>query len=249
MLHVDRDSASSPTYLTLRSTRLSNFQSAGEIDTSFTNIFYASIRINARVRGSSGAVAGLFLFADDQNESDIEILTRDPTSVFRASNQPDLDKAGNDVIGASSVVKIPTTAKGNGIQVDNSWMAWTTYRLDWTNGRSQWFANDVSLSNKTYGVPKKASQFIMNLWSNGGLWSGNMSVGGQATMDIQWVDMVYNVSSGSKATGCKNVCRVDGVKAVGFPELTSLGAWLPRVKGFWFKAWMLALGVTVCTGI
>ena len=222
-----------------------------------TNIYYASIRIYARVRGSSGAVAGLFTFADNENESDIEVLTRDPTSVFRASNQPDLDREGNEVAGASSVVKLPATPEGNGVQIDNSWTDWTTYRLDWINGRSEWFANNVSVSNKTYGVPKKGSQFIMNSWSNGGNWSGNMTVGGQSTMDVQWVDMVYNVSSGvgkrsNKAdggSGCKVVCRIDGVRTVGFPEVTSSSAWLPRVKGVWLGAWMVVLTIAVFSGI
>lgn len=53
---------------------------------------YASVRIRARVYGAPGAVAGLFIYANGRNESDIEILTRDDESVIRYSNQPVVDE-------------------------------------------------------------------------------------------------------------------------------------------------------------
>ena len=49
---------------------------------------HASIRIRARVAGSPGACAGIFTYLDDEQESDIEILTRDDRSTMRATNQP-----------------------------------------------------------------------------------------------------------------------------------------------------------------
>jgi hypothetical protein len=56
------------------------------------NLLYASTRIRARVVGDDGAVAGLFYYRDGNNESDIEILTRDETSAIRYSNQPVVDE-------------------------------------------------------------------------------------------------------------------------------------------------------------
>jgi hypothetical protein len=41
--------------------------------------------------GNNGAVAGLFYYRNDNNESDIEILTRDESSSIRYSNQPVVD--------------------------------------------------------------------------------------------------------------------------------------------------------------
>jgi len=55
------------------------------------NILHASIRIRARVYGAAGAVAGLFIFQNDHNESDIEILTRDDPTEIWYSNQPVVD--------------------------------------------------------------------------------------------------------------------------------------------------------------
>lgn len=39
---------------------------------------YASVRLRARVFGDAGACAGMFTVYDDDNESDIEILTTEP---------------------------------------------------------------------------------------------------------------------------------------------------------------------------
>lgn len=92
----------------------------------------------------------------------------------------------------------------------------------------------------TYGVPKKPSSLTLNVWSDGGIWSGNMSVGDEAYLQVQWVEMVFNTSGPvtgprgatrgkrwlglagmlekRKGKGCETVCTVDGVQRVGFPE-------------------------------
>lgn len=72
-----------PTYLTLRTVRLDDFQSAAEVENEQKNLMHASMRMRARVVGDEGAVAGFFTFFDDDNESDIEILTDDPDAVIR----------------------------------------------------------------------------------------------------------------------------------------------------------------------
>lgn len=69
------------------------------------------------------------------------------------------------------------------------------------------------------------------MWSNGGVWSGNMTVGDSAYLDISWVEMVFNTSgpitgypdSSTKvkrhsSKKCKSVCIVDGVDVVGTPQ-------------------------------
>jgi len=55
------------------------------------NLLHASTRFRARVVGDAGAVAGLFYYQNGNNESDIEILTRDDPSIVRYSNQPTVD--------------------------------------------------------------------------------------------------------------------------------------------------------------
>lgn len=240
--------------MTLRTQRLPAFQSVAELDSIATNIYYASIRIRARIAGSPGAVAGLFTYADDTDESDIEILTRDVSSQFRATNQPTVDASGNEIPDASTVVPIPAANS----KKNESWTDWVDYRLDWLDGKTEWFINQNSVQSKTHGVPKKASQLILNLWGNGGMWSGNMSVGGAATMDVEWVEMAYNTSGlvGKRedSGGCKTVCNIDGVKSVGFPEAassaTAVGPWRSRSEGGYPGfVWVLIVGYIISIGI
>ena len=164
--------------------------------------------------GSPGAVAGLFTFADDSNESDIEILTRDPTSSFRATNQPGVDSSGNAIPGASRIVAVasnatkPQQGPNGAVPGNSSYPDWNTWRLDWTQERTEWFVNEVSVLNNSYGVPKEGSRFIMNVWGNGGSWSGGMEVGGGGWWVVQGGEMVFSptvIAGGDGTGGCGGV--------------------------------------------
>ncbi|KAF2790207.1 glycoside hydrolase family 16 protein [Melanomma pulvis-pyrius CBS 109.77] len=218
------------TYLTLRTSRLDDFQSAGEIENEQKNLMHCSMRMYGRVSGSKGAVAGFFTFYDDDNESDIEILTNDATDVIRYTNQPSVDKEGNEVQVASvAPTKLPR------------WDDWQTHRIDWLPKNSYWFLDGNQVAANTYSVPRIPSYLVMNMWSDGGTWSGNMSVGDSAEFHIQWIELIFNTSGpvegpgGSrndkrsmdllekrKAKGCEVVCKVDGVKQIGTPEVVSV---------------------------
>ncbi|MCJ1354894.1 MAG: hypothetical protein MMC33_004884 [Icmadophila ericetorum] len=222
-VYILRDSKTSPTHLTLRSTRLTDFQSIAEIDSVPGDYMHASIRVKARIVGSPGAVAGIFTYADDDNESDIEILTNDLDSGFHATNQP----------GNINGVPVPDATSFNAItdptspEKNTSWTGWTVYRLDWTPTKSEWFTNGYSVSNKTYSVPRKPSYFILNVWSDGGSWSGEMAVGGVATMDIEWLEMAYNTTTSSSCADepvCVVACDLTvnaGVGTLGVPQPAS----------------------------
>ncbi|KAI9721978.1 MAG: hypothetical protein M1812_001936 [Candelaria pacifica] len=231
-------------YLTLRTVRLPDFQSAAEVESLQKNLMYASIRLRARVIGDAGACAGMFTVYNDDNESDIEILTMEPKDKINYSNQPTVDNNG-EVIPLSGVDAV----------VPTNWTDWNDHRLDWLPHKTSWYINGVHTVDNTYSVPREASCLTMNMWSNGGEgWTGKMRVGGSAELQIQWIDMVFNTSGpvtgppGATTkkrdvatlssrlmrrkraeTPCKVACAVDGVKKVGFPEVvrnstaTSLG--------------------------
>lgn len=70
------------------------------------------------------------------------------------------------------------------------------------------------------------------MWSDGGVWSGNMSVGDTAYMEIEWVEMAFNTSGPDdlssrdlhKRAGqpeCQTMCTIDGVTVVGNPEIAA----------------------------
>lgn len=232
------------TYLTLRALRLPDFASIAEIDSNQKNVLHSSIRTRMRVIPAfsnasapivntglgpfdgvntshpvaPGAVLGFFTYESDKQESDIEILTSDPITNIRYSNQPDFDaKTGNTVPGASTDVVLP-----DGMV----WTDWHDHRIDWYNGVSRWYIDGQLVLEKTINVPTKPSGLVLNLWSDGGEWSGNMSVGAQVVAGFEWIEMVFNISG--KVTGpqkrhqqtCGIGCSVDGVQEIGFPVVS-----------------------------
>jgi beta-glucanase (GH16 family) len=192
----------------------------------------------ARVIGSPGACAGFFTYrAPPANqplkvqEIDIEILTQDPRNAIQLTNQPSTDKDGNAV--AESTVNATTPD-------DVSWSDWNIYRMDWMPKMSSWYFNGVPMANISYHEPKNPSGLIINMWGDGGVWTGVMPVNDSAYMQIQWIDLVFNTSGkydtgkkmkrdghgpsggltrrGSKK-GCAVVCSIDEVDEIGTPAV------------------------------
>ncbi|KAK0618771.1 hypothetical protein DIS24_g11548, partial [Lasiodiplodia hormozganensis] len=220
-----------PTYLSLRTVRLDDFQSAAEVENLQKNLMHASLRMRARVVGDPGAVAGFFTFYDDDNESDIEILTDDPEAVIRYTNQPAVGSDGNEVPQASlKVAQLP------------SWRDWQEHRIDWLPHRSNWYLDGALRATNTYSVPRRPSYLVLNMWSDGGEWSGDMDVGGSAELQIQWIEMVFNTSGPVEGPGggddekrrrmVKRGARGVGEEGVDGALLDGgLGSWLWRSMG------------------
>jgi hypothetical protein len=226
-IQQNNDSNDPSTYLTLRTSRLEEFQSAAEIENLQKNLMHASVRMSGRVIGSKGAVAGFFTYFDDTNESDIEILTDDTPDVIRYTNQPAVDKEGNEV----------STASLERSQLPR-WNEWQTHRIDWLDKNSYWYLNSQQVAANTYSVPREPSGLVINMWSDGGDWSGNMSVGDAAEFQLQWIEMTFNTSGplegpaggtnkrdlgalGKREEGCEIVCKIDDVQTLGTPEVVT----------------------------
>jgi len=219
------------TYLVMRTTRHDNFTSTAEIETRVRDIYRCSIRVRLRVlpanvsvshpkewlpqhsqhgipqsknstisdnlacpvegaRPPSGACVGIFTY-NPQCESDIEILTSDPSYRVRYANQPDYDPVTDKMIpGASTVADLPIP-----------WTTWSTHRLDWLPEISRWWADGKPQEAKTYRVPNMQSRLVINLWSDGGGWTGDMKIGDSVYLGIEYIELAYNRSSdGSKST-------------------------------------------------
>lgn len=193
--------------------------------------------MRARVSGAPGAVAGFFTYHDDDTESDIEILTRDPDGYVHYSNQPTADSSGKAIPGSTYNVSIPAGRK---------WTDWNTYRIDWVAGQSAWYVNGVRRATTKVNVPGAPSVVILNMWSNGGAWAGSMKEGDEAFLQVQWVEMVFNTSTqpaSSSGSGKPVICSID--KVLGMPTVSSLGArtdgrngWTLLLSPLLFMVWM-----------
>ena len=175
----------SPTYLFLSARKLANgTQLATELDYTEHIVTFASIRVMARVHGASGAVAGIFTYFDDTTESDIEIRTQDLSTEVHLSNQPTTDLTTTEGIPGATFNK-PVA----------DYQEWNVYRLDWIAGRSAWYINGAESASTKVNVPDTSSTIILNMWSNGGDFSGKMKPGDEAWFEIQWIELVYNTTN------------------------------------------------------
>ncbi|EPE33346.1 Concanavalin A-like lectins/glucanase [Glarea lozoyensis ATCC 20868] len=263
-VYLEKSDDADPSYtshLTLRTSRQPDFQSVAEFDSVEQNFQYLSARFMARVIGSPGACAGMFTYlANDDpqlvQEADIEILTSGPRNVVQYTNQPAVDADGNE----------KPEATVNGTQ-PRDWSEWNVYRVDWMPKSTSWYVNGNSVAKIEFQVPKDPAGLMVNMWSNGGSWTGNMSTFDEAFLQIQWIELVYNTSgpyggSGAKKRdtddigfsgplekrkkkqqGCKVVCSIDEqVNVTGTPAVLSNNtAAAPlgwKGEGMGFMAWM-----------
>ncbi|KAI1780218.1 carbohydrate-binding module family 1 protein [Hypoxylon cercidicola] len=217
--------AGSQTYMVMRTMRHDTFQSAAEIDSVSLGYRYLSIRIYARTKGAPGAITAMFTFRGapqlaQVQEADLEIRTVDPKCSIQYTNQPSWNATG-DIPEATRNVSVPN-------RVD--WSHWQYHRMDWTPGSTSWFVDGQLMSSIQFQAPRDASRVMFNSWSDGGSWSGNMTAGLSAEMQIQWIDIVYNSTdptSGNSSTNpgarghCANTCSIDLTSKTGTPVLIS----------------------------
>ena len=70
------------------------------------------------------------------------------------------------------------------------------HRLDWTPGLSTWYVNGQAVAKISFQAPSDPTTIIFNMWSNGGSWTSTMRVGEEALLQIQWIEMAYNMTDG-----------------------------------------------------
>ncbi|KAF7557787.1 hypothetical protein G7Z17_g423 [Cylindrodendrum hubeiense] len=185
----DDKNPASDTYLTMRTNRLRTFQGASEFD-SLDHFQYLSIRFLGRTRGEPGACMAMFTYvpADEIKniqEADLEMLTREDTDRIHYTNHPGYSIEGE---------VFPKATRNTTLPDDLHWGDWVEHRLDWTPTQSIWYANGIETANIAFQVPRDPSLMIFNTWGDGGVWVGNMTLNGEAYMQIQWIEMVYNIS-------------------------------------------------------
>jgi hypothetical protein len=192
-------------YLSLNTERVDDkTQDSGEITFKEFNASYASMRVSGRIHGAPGAVAGIFTYLNDTQESDIELFTRAPAQYIQYSNQPSSSGEPDwiDIPGATVNVTMPHAKK---------YTDWHIHRLDWTPGRSVFFLDDEQLNTTTLHVPvaDPPSGLYIDMWSANSTWSGSMDIGKNATFDIQWIELMFNTTKPLKTGTGPRVCAVE----------------------------------------
>ncbi|KAK1751762.1 beta-glucanase [Echria macrotheca] len=176
------------TWLTFRTQRFEKFQSAAEIESLSKAYQFLSVRMLSRTFGGKGAITALFTYLHSENvsevqEADLEVLTKGEDNIIHYTNQPGYSADGKLIPQATVNATMPDGLK---------WTDWAIHRLDWTPTRNTWYVNGQQVAQISFQTPRDPSKIILNAWSDGGQWSGNMSVGDSAYMQVQWLEVVFN---------------------------------------------------------
>lgn len=161
----------------------------GEVQTSFDDILYASVRTRAIFSDVPGTCAGIFFYKDGTQEIDIEYL----------SDASSLSNSGVDTPPPMQYTNQATAAGGTatyskGPPPDDV-TTMHEYRIDWTPGRTSFFLDGALQKSFTDNVPTQAGPWIWNHWTNG---DRGWSVGppqADSTFKIQNIVMYYNRTS------------------------------------------------------
>jgi hypothetical protein len=190
----------------------------------------------SRVHGAPGAVAGIFTYLNDTQESDIEIFTRAPTTHVQYSNQP-------SSLGSPTWDPIPGATVNITMPDGDVITDWHVHRLDWTAARSVFFFDDVQMNETTLHVPvaDPPSAFYIDMWSANSSWSGSMDIGKNATLDILWIEMLFNTTAEVKPAGTQRVCAVANGTSMTAPSSSGVS---PRLGS---PTWLVGVVVGVFT--
>lgn len=183
------------TYLSLRTNRQPSFQAAADF-ASVDGFRHCSIRFLGRIRGEPGAVTGMSTSASatangtaDLQETAVEMLTRERADRIHYANG--------------------STSRNMTLPDGLTWDDWIGHRLDWTPTQSIWYANGIQTANVSFPTPRDPSLLIFSTWGDGSTKSGTMSVYGEAYMQIQWLQIVYNTTATNSERTCGMVCSID----------------------------------------
>ncbi|KAM6513320.1 hypothetical protein FALCPG4_015756 [Fusarium falciforme] len=209
----DKSDGNAKTALAFPSSRQneSSHQSSG-MDFTDEAILHLSLRLYARVSGAPGACATFFTYKNDTQEADIELLTRDDEDVVGFNTQPTFDIRGKYVPDSHWNMSLPKNISRE---------TWINYRMDWVGDQVVWYINGVHMANTTVNVPVAPSRLSVALWGNGGTWTGNMTLGKSALLEVQWIEVAYNLSGANPAERGATVCNLD--------EVNDEGSWQPYI--------------------
>lgn len=184
-------------HLALLAKRKDGQQYSGSLESRDT-VHYGSFRaryaIKASGTGGQGAVSGFFTFkAGGDNELDIEILTSEPKTRAHYSTHVEGGEGGGN----------PTFVK----DFPFGWDQMLTHRFDWEPDVVRFWVEDRWMGDLRKGVPQSPSTLCLNMWSSGEqTWGGSMAEGGEARMEIRWVQGFYNTTQDRQ--GCEKMCYV-----------------------------------------
>lgn len=130
-----------------------------QVDTTVSDILYASVRTTAIFATPAGTVNGNFFYWNDTQEIDIEYVT-DPNSQSNLDNKQSTGSA-KPLMYTNQLHTFAPRASPSDAQTNAH-----EYRIDWVKGKTTFYLDGV-LQNTTFttDVPTHAGSWIWNNWS------------------------------------------------------------------------------------
>ncbi|GAB7350070.1 hypothetical protein MBLNU459_g0739t1 [Dothideomycetes sp. NU459] len=153
--------------------------SSSQMQTTYTDILYGSVRTVAMVSGVAGTTHGFTFYSNDTQEIDFAFLTNDITLAHFTNEQVNSTSPGTSYTTAA-----PSDAA----------TAWHEYRVDWVPGASKFFIDGVLVYTITGNVPTTPGFWLWNNWSNGNTWAQGPPTADNV-LKIRQIDAYFNRTS------------------------------------------------------
>lgn len=179
-------------HLTVLGSQQTSPITGAELATALTDIKHASVRTTAIFSPVPGVCHGLFFYASDTQETDIEYLTS-PASTSNPPNTPQKDLPLHFTNQPVDGVRENHSYAQSKPPSDKITSEDHEYRIDWTEGENVFFVDGKE--RKRFGgpnVPTQKGTWLWNNWANGGK---GWSVGPpeqDSVLKIRRIEMWYN---------------------------------------------------------
>ncbi|KAF3307498.1 hypothetical protein TWF173_002947 [Orbilia oligospora] len=145
-----------------------------ELDSARNDMFYGTFRIGYRTTKWAGTCFGFYWYHDDNQEIDIELLSREINMTHTLLNLVLHTKVGGSNLkalpGTFEVAAIPYNSSA---EIHELRFDWTPRAITWYHdGEQVWTVSNVTL------FPQEAGHLVITHWSNGDpLWKGEGIMG------------------------------------------------------------------------
>jgi beta-glucanase (GH16 family) len=197
-------SANSALTLTVPGGQTSGPISSAQLQTTYSDILYGSVRTVAMVSSVSGTTHGFTFYSNDTQEIDFAFVTNNDLLVHLTNEQ-----VSNTATASSYTYAAPSDAT----------TAFHEYRVDWIPGASMFYIDGVLIKTITDNVPTTAGMWVWNNWSNGNTWALGPPVA-DSVLQIQSINAYFNrtsvaanIASGAQVCAVSSSSSSSSVKA------------------------------------
>ncbi|EPS44747.1 hypothetical protein H072_1271 [Dactylellina haptotyla CBS 200.50] len=177
-----------------------------ELDSTRNDMFYGTFRIGYRTTKYPGTCFGFYWYHDDNQEIDIELLSRQINATDTLINL-----VLHTPVGGTNLDALPGTYQVADLPYNTSAQI-HELRFDWTPSAITWYQDGRqiwTISNTTL-FPQQPGHIVVTHWSNGNpLWSAGPPEG-NAALVLTYVKAYFNSSDSQRQKDHRERCEAVG---------------------------------------